>query len=355
MTENSLSLTTDNWQYLHGKPRLSGSLKNKTEDFCVEEVLGFDLSNSGEHSFLWIKKTDTNTAFVGELLAKFAKVPLRNIGYAGRKDKYAVTYQWFSIYHANKPIPNWQKFSAQNVEIIKVSKHDKKLKTGALKSNKFKITINLSTSIDTDWLTSRIESIKRLGVPNYFGQQRFGEMRTSDDRLVLNGNLLLGEKFIQGEIIKNRNKRSMMISALRSWLFNQVVSKRIENEKIHIALWGDVMQLTGSKSYFVCHREDMPTMIDRLNKRDIQITAPMWGSGKQLSKEDAHAFENSVIEDYQMLCDKLSDIGLKQERRALLLYPEAFEYDVKGDILTLRFELPAGAFATSVIREIVNT
>ncbi|MFC3123297.1 tRNA pseudouridine(13) synthase TruD [Agaribacter flavus] len=348
-------LSTEQWAYLHGKPALTGTLKQTPQDFVVKEVLGFTPTNSGEHSFLWIKKTNLNTAYVAELLAKFCQVPLRNIGYAGRKDKRAETYQWFSVYHASRPKPDWNKFKQEDMEIVNRTFHDKKLKTGSLRGNTFSINIQLHQAPCETWLDERMKAISEQGVPNYFGQQRFGEMQTREGNMVLNGNLRLGERLLAGEAIKNRNKRSMVISALRSWLFNQMLSERIERGLFDCLLVGDVLQLSGSKSYFVCTKDEFSRNNQRRVDRDVQLTASLWGQGKPLSRDDALVFESSVVNEYRILGDKLTELGLKQERRATVLYVKDLDYQVDSDILKLKFELPSGAFATSVIREIVST
>lgn len=340
-------LTTTHWEYLHGRPTTTGVLKQQAEDFIVREQLGFSPSGAGEHIYLWLRKEGLNTAYVAEQLAAFTQLPLRNISYAGRKDKHAVTEQWFGVHKPGKTDYDWQQFTLPGAEILHSSRHHKKLRTGVLKGNSFEIVIRqLSATQD---LTERLEQIATQGVPNYFGQQRFGDTRHQAN----GGNLALAEKMLQGEVIRNRNKRSMAISALRSWLFNEFVSQRLAEHKFHTPMSGEVMQLAGSNSIFVCTEAD-ETILQRLTAQDINITAPMWGQGELLSQSETARWEKQQADKQQQLCAGLAQLGLQQERRAVRLYPQNMHWKIEADRLTIAFTLPSGCFATSVIRELVN-
>lgn len=350
----AMSLSTQHWQYLHGGPLTTGVIKQQPDDFIVEEFLGFELTGEGEHHVLWIEKLNTNTAFVAEQLSAFSGIPLRDIAYAGRKDKYARTRQYFSVYQGKHRTPDWDKFSCPNVSILAVTRHNKKFRLGALAGNKFTLTIRDFHIDDIDKLAHRFELIKQHGVPNYYGQQRFGEMHTSNG-VRLNGNLELALKMSQGEKIRNRNKRSMAISALRSWLFNELVSKRIEQSLHQTILYGDALQLSGSNSFFVVNdNDDIATLYERLKQRDIGITAPLYGEGKAIVESAAAEFEKNASSRHVNLLVALAGLGLKQERRAILLFPNDLKWHYDNDTLHVSFMLPAGAFATSVIHEIVN-
>lgn len=387
----SSTMHTDHWHYFHGKPTISAVLKATPADFTVKEILTFEPLGEGEHVLVWLRKTELNTAFVAEQLAKFAQIPLRNVSYAGRKDKFAVTEQWFSLHMPGKDMPNWAEFNLPGAEVLKTQRHHKKLRPGNLDCNLFQITLrNLS---NTDGLVERLEKIKKEGVPNYFGPQRFGEIRlpaapsdaglqtssTSDidDKNALaasdtpavtadtpavkrrGGNLELAQKMIDGETIRNRNKRSMAISALRSWLFNEFIHGRIEYSlaqkcPLQSAMKGDLLMLNGSNSFFKCEEPD--AMIQaRLNEQDIQLSAPLWGKGELGSSEAALALESSIATAHPAQCALLETLGLKQERRPIWLFPLKMHWELNGDTLSLAFYLPPGCFATSVLRELVTT
>lgn len=341
------TLATDQWRYLHNKPQISGVLKDRVEDFIVRERLGYEPCGEGEHIYLWVRKQGLNTAFVAEEIAKFCQLPLRAVTYAGRKDKYAITEQWFSVHKPGLAEYNWSAFSLAGSEILKAIRHNKKLRVGVLKGNQFELVVrHLST---TNGLQQRLELIASEGVPNYFGGQRFGDTRHHQQ----GGNLALAQTMIAGDAIRNRNKRSMAISALRAWLFNQFVSERITHNCFTQALRGDLMILSGSASFF-CAEQIEPQTMQRLQSGDILISAPMWGEGQLASKVEALEFESRVAADNITVAQALATLGLKQERRAIALRPQNMAWHIAQQELKISFELPAGAFATSVLREVVN-
>jgi tRNA pseudouridine13 synthase len=338
----------DRWNYLGPPPIQSGIIKSRPQDFIVREKLGYDLLGEGEHIYLWVRKEQLNTAYLAEQIAKFTKLPLRAVTYAGRKDKHAVTEQWFGVHKPGKAEYDWDKLAVPGAKVIKAIRHNKKLRTGVLKGNHFELLVREISSFEG--IEERLQSLSENGVPNYFGPQRFGDSRY-DPR---GSNLVLAEKMILGEEIRNRNKRSMAISALRSWLFNEYVSARIEDNCYQQPLVGDVMQLSGSASFFNADIID-PTILQRLNIRDIQISAPMWGAGNLASQDTAAEFENRLALKHPKVTETLTNLGLKQERRPISLYPQDISWEMDNSQLSLRFTLPAGAFATSVLREVVKT
>ena len=340
-------LTTDHWQYLHGKPESTGKLKVQNDDFVVREILGYEPCGEGEHIYLWCRKTGLNTAFVAEQIAKFCQLPLRAVTYAGRKDKHAITEQWIGVHLPGKGDFDWQTLKLEGLEIISAKRHNKKLRTGVLKGNRFELMLRSITQPDA--LVARLELIKSHGVPNYFGQQRFGESRYHPG----GSNLALAEKMIAGEEIRNRNKRSMAISAMRSWLFNEFVSKRIASGCYQKVITGDPLILAGSNSFFVAEKND-ETLAQRLATGDIQISAPMWGKGDLAAQHDALIWEQEVARHHLPLAQSLENLGLKQERRAISLLPAKMQWNFVDDGVKIAFDLPSGCFATSVVRELIS-
>lgn len=346
------SLSTQHWNYLYGQPAGNGLLKAQPDDFKVSELLGYEPSGEGEHIYLWTRKIGLNTAFVAEQLAKFCQLPLRNVSYAGRKDKHSVSEQWFGLHVPGKQSFNWSEMALQGFEVLHAKRHNKKLRTGVLKGNTFAIRIRNIT--EREDVLQRLDKIKQSGVPNYYGEQRFGLIRVTDSAaLKLGGNLVLAEKMLQGETIRNRNKRSMAISALRSWLFNEFVSKRIESNTMQFPMNGDVFVLSGSNSYFI-EPEINDETVARLSSGDIQISAPLWGAGSLSSQSQTAEFEQMIAKDNSAICRLLEQLGLKQERRFIHLSPHKFTWEFDQDDLLLQFSLPSGCFATSVIRELSN-
>lgn len=344
-----MQLNTEHWQYLNEAPVATGILKQEAADFKVTEELGYSLSGDGEHIFIKLEKTNLNTAFVAEQLAAFCRLPLRQVTYAGRKDKYAVTRQWFGLHVPGKTEYDWQQFNLEGTRILQVCRHNKKLRTGQLKGNTFEITLREVN--DPDSVIASLERSTRHGVPNYYGSQRFGIQRLSETGTVnRGGNLLMAERMLNGEVIKNRNKRSMALSALRSWLFNEMLSQRIGAGKLMSVLPGDVINLTGSNSIFVADAETAP-LVTRLQQRDISTTIPLWGKGDLGSTGEALQLEMTFASAYPQVTDYLAGKSLSMERRAAIIWPQRLEWNQQGDTLIVKFFLPSGCFATTVLRE----
>jgi tRNA pseudouridine13 synthase len=337
----------EHWQHQYPKLDILGHFKMSNEDFQVTEVLGYEPIGEGEHIYLWVRKSGLNTAYLAEQIAKFTQLPLRTVTYAGRKDKHAQTKQWFSVHLPGKGEFDWTKFNEPGAEVLKSIRHNKKLRTGVLKGNRFNITLRQLSS--TSGIDERLQQIKQDGVPNYYGSQRFGNT-THDPR---GGNLVLAEKMINGEQIRNRNKRSMAISALRSWLFNEILNSRLQIDCLNKPLTGDVMQLAGSNSFF-CAQQIDSSIRERLSARDIYLSAPLWGKGQLASESEALQFELNLAQQHHMIVKTLEDLGLQQERRAINLFPNDLEWSLANDTLNLTFSLPSGTFATSVLRELID-
>ena len=340
-------MKTDHWLHQYPKLNILGQLKSSAEDFQVTEILGYEPIGEGEHIYLWVRKIGLNTAYLAEQIAKFTRLPLRAVTYAGRKDKHAQTEQWFSVHLPGKGEFDWTQFNKPGAEVLKSIRHNKKLRTGVLKGNRFNITLRQLSS--TSGIDERLQQIKHSGVPNYYGAQRFGNT-LHDPR---GGNLVLADKMINGETIRNRNKRSMAISALRSWLFNEILHSRLGNGFLNKPLSGDVMQLAGSNSFF-CAQQIDNSIIQRIQQRDIYLSAPLWGKGQLASESDALQFEHNLSQQHLIIGQTLENLGLNQERRAINLFPNDLEWSWKNDTLNLIFSLPAGTFATSVLRELLD-
>ncbi|GIU43960.1 tRNA pseudouridine(13) synthase TruD [Shewanella algidipiscicola] len=327
--------------YLHGQPQASADLRTHNRDFIVEEILPFLPTGEGEHHMLHVRKEGLNTADVAKMLSSFAKVHPKEVTFAGQKDKHAITEQWFGVRIPGKETPKWDELNSEQLTILSSSRHSKKLRTGALVGNRFTLTLRAVSDIAD--VIKRIELVKQTGVPNYFGEQRFGH----DGK-----NLIFGRQMLAGRNVKDRNKRSMYLSAVRSNLYNAVVSARLAKYGTQV-LEGDCVMLAGSKSYFVANPWD-EALLERLAQKDIQLSAPLWGRGQPLSQAEALAFETSISEQFAEDCHGLEQAGLNQERRTLLLEPQHLSYETDEDVLVIKFILPAGCFATSLLRELVD-
>lgn len=329
--------------YLHGKPTAQGCIRAEVEDFFVQEQLGFEPSGAGEHVFLWIRKRSTNTNFVAEQLSKLAKVHPKDVSFAGMKDRHAVTEQWFCVRMAGKADPDWQQLNDDCIEVLRVVRHAKKLRRGTLKGNLFRIKFRNVENMAG--LAARFEQLVAQGVPNYFGEQRFGhDGKNLEEALAM----------FAGKRIKNRNKKSLCLSAARSYLYNQIVSQRLAAHQLN-PLAGDVVMLQGSNSFFHVP-EWTPELLERLQSGDVGLSAPLWGRGTLPSTMQAQALEQAMAETLAPYAQGLEAAGLEQDRRRMLLHPEAssIEIDAVAQSVEVTFELPSGCFATSLLRELIT-
>jgi tRNA pseudouridine13 synthase len=331
-------------------PRASGPvlgnaiLKATAEDFQVDEVLDIPLSGNGEHLWLWVEKRNLNTEEAARRLARAAGVPLRNISYAGLKDRQALTRQWFSLHLPGKADPDLGAAENETLSILKRTRHSRKLQRGAHSANGFTLRLT-GLNADHPALDARLEQLRSQGVPNYFGTQRFGhEGGNIHDALDWAGRQALPEQ---------RNVRSRLLSSARSYLFNQVLAQRVTNGSWQHAQVGDLLAFTDSRSFFPAGEAECSD--PRLAILDLHPTGPMWGDGLPATSGVTGELEQRIGEQQASLCQWLARAGMTHERRILRLpiggltwhYPEP-------DVLQLEFVLPAGCFATVVVRELVD-
>ena len=330
--------------YAYGEPSTNGRLKTQNSDFKVDEIMPIELSGEGEHLWLKIEKDGSNTDWVAQQLAKLVGLKSMAVSYAGMKDRHAITTQWFSMHLPGMDDPDFSLLQTDEFKILEQHRHDKKLKRGALSGNRFTLRIT-ELDGDLDALEQKLHKIKQFGVPNYFGEQRFGREM---------GNLFKAEKMFRGELKKlKKPQRGLYLSAARSWIFNQVLSSRIQQQNWLEPIQGDVFMLNGKSA---CFAEAISDEIkQRLEQSEIHITACLWGEGESMATADAFKLEQTVASEFKFLAEGLESARLKQERRAMRLMPENMVWKIEDNVLTLNFDLPAGAFATMLLRECVST
>ena len=332
------------WPRALGEPVLSARIRATPGDFRVEELDGFEPSGEGEHLLLTLEKRGMNTAFVAKLVAQWAGIAESGVGYAGLKDRHAITVQRFSVHLPGREAPYAGLLEAHDgLRVLAQARHSKKLPRGALAGNRFVLVLR-DVQGERAGIEARLREIASRGVPNYFGEQRFG--RGGDNV----GNALAmfgGRRFA-------REQRSHLLSAARSQLFNRVLAARVERGCWDEALEGEVWMLDGSRSVFGPVPVD-DTLQQRLADFDIHPTAPLWGRGALRSEGAASALELDALGDEQSMALRkgLEAAGLKQERRATRLRPGELEWAWLDDSsLQLRFALPPGAYSTTVIAEL---
>ena len=325
--------------FAHGDPLGSADFRTEPEDFVVDETLGFRPSGEGEHLFLHIRKRNRNTRWVAEQLAHLAGVSTMDVGYCGMKDRRAVTSQWFSLY-LPKRVPKRELdvtmvAAIEGVELLASARHNRKLRRGEHQSNTFKIRLRNCTAQQLE-LEPRLSAIAESGVPNYFGEQRFGHggnnLREFEKLFVGQRgdtrarNRQRGRNRKGGKGVANRGSDTgIYLSAGRSYLYNRILAMRVEQESWNQLLPG----------------EDA-------------ATGALWGRGRNQRSEQLIALERQVAAQLPGWCDALEHSGMSQERRALVLLPEQFCWNFDGADLTLDFRLAPGCFATSILRELTT-
>ncbi|MDH5391550.1 MAG: tRNA pseudouridine(13) synthase TruD [Gammaproteobacteria bacterium] len=333
----------DKLPLLHTQAPLSACLKTEYEDFQVDEIMPVECSGEGEHVWLKITKRGCNTEQVASALEKFAQVKQVAVSYAGLKDRYAVTTQWFSVQLPGQQGPDWQQLDNEAFRIEQICRHSRKLKRGTLKANRFKIRLRQLQGDQADW-QRQLELIATKGVPNYFGLQRFGHAM---------GNLVRATDLLNNNKMRRLKpfKRGIYLSAMRSWLFNQMLGQRIADNTFHTAIAGDVYMLAASQA---CFQELSNALIEqRLSQADIHLTAAMWGRGQAMTADAAAQLEQQVAARHADFATALEKAGLIQERRAMRLMPEKMRWQFEADqCLNVEFELIKGSYATSVLREL---
>lgn len=331
------------WPYAWGGPIGSGVIKTVDDDFIVEEMLPFEPEGEGEHVFLHIEKCGENTEYVARLLARHAGVRQRDIGIAGLKDRHARTRQWFSVWLPGKDEPEWTDAETPTIKILQVVRHARKLKRGALSGNRFRITIRQWDG-DRNQMERRLRLIRQQGFPNYFGEQRFGH---AGQNVVKALALTAGKKM-------KRERQSLLLSAARSFLFNQVLASRIADQSWNRLLAGELCKLQDSNSMF---RVDELTEKEqgRVEAGEIHPTASLWGLGAENGSGVADFLEQSVVERFPDLVKIITKLGVEAGRRSLRVIPQQLQWEFSQDQqLELRFSLPAGSYATALLRELVR-
>ncbi len=334
----------DDLAYAHGKPATSAIFKASPEDFRVDEDLGFEASGEGEHLFLHIEKRGVNTEELVKHLSRLLDKSPKLISYAGLKDRQAITTQWLSIHTPGLEIPEAEGLEGPGFKVLKTARHSRKLKTGFLAGNRF--TLTLREVNDPAALETRLLLIQKEGVPNYFGPQRFGHEGQ---------NLQRAEKMLFEKMkVKDRFLKGIYLSAARSGLFNLICSARVAGNSWNQVISGDICQLAGTHSIFSVADVDESIKM-RTDSFDISPAAPLWGKGEERVSAEALSIQNRVLEPLEKWCAALIEQRLERAYRPLRLQAENMSWSWDNNQLTLAFNLTAGSYATSVLRELVHT
>lgn len=328
------------WTRALGEPVSAGRIRQCEGDFRVDEHLGFEASGTGEHLLLQVEKSNLNTVDVVNMLAAHAGVAPRDVGYSGLKDRYAVCTQWLTLPCSSSF--DWRAFERPGLRILAGERHHRKLKRGTHRGNRFRIRVALD-AFDAADLDGRLRAVRDGGVPNYFGEQRFGRRFEDNARHLVEGGRL------------PRMQRSMTLSGIRANLFNRVLDHRVRDGSWNSALPGEYVNLDGTRSGFAASDGD-PDIARRIEIMDLHPTGPLYGGGANQARGAAASLEDEVIRELRAWHDVLVRAGLKMERRPTRCIVRELDWrlDEPERALELKFALRRGQFATSVLREILG-
>lgn len=323
--------------------RLQGLIKQHPEDFVVVERLPEQPSGEGEHLWLLVEKTAQNTQWVAKQLALWAGVSPREVSFAGMKDRQAVTTQTFSVHLPGRADPDMASFEVDGVRILSATRHTRKLKTGQLVGNLFSIRVRLKQHDDMGAIVEQWQQVVERGVPNYFGPQRFGQQGK---------NVAEGILWLRGEKKLPRHLQGIHLSAVRSWLFNQLLAQRVNEGNWFSVLPGDFVQFTEGKAGFYCEQPG-PNDIERVEQGAASPCASLPGQTRDsfLILEEREA---RVLASYTAVLESLVNYRVDRHFRKLRLFIEQPQLQFIENDPLYTFFLPAGSFATSVMAELFD-
>jgi len=295
---------------------------------------------------LTVRKRGRNTQEVARALAKLAGVPQVAVGYAGLKDRQAVTTQHFTVQLPGREEPDWSALEDDALQILYRARHHRKIRRGALRGNRFTIRV-VGVAGDRGLAEQHIQRLMVAGAPNYFGPQRFGRDGQNLERAA--------GMFAGRGRRPNREQRGLLLSAARAHLFNQVLAHRVADGTWDQTLDGDVLSLAGSQRQFLYDPDDT-TIASRLAQLDIHPTGPMCGrpSRALVPGSQALQLEEQALAGWADWIGALQRFGVDADRRALRLAVDGLEWQWDHEALLLSFGLVAGAYATAVMRELVS-
>lgn len=327
---------------------IGGEIKTCPENFIVNEMPAYEPSGEGEHLFIHITKRGITTKDVQKALAKIYNTNFKDVEFAGIKDKHALTSQYFSVWLRNGQSKKLAYELEKNMPITinNMEFHNRKLKMGHLKGNVFKIKIsNIKIPLNEAYKRAYniTEEIHKKGLPNFYGEQRFGKDGDNADR---------GFRILKGEErVHNKWLKRFLLSSLQSNLFNYYLTRRIENKLFDKILKGDIAKKHDTGGIFVVEEVDKEQI--RLDNKEICFTGPMYGKKMKQADDEAGELEASVLKEYEIKEEEIKEAKLTGTRRAGIILPR-IKIEQQSDGLTLEFSLPKGAFATIVLREIMK-
>lgn len=324
------------WPGLDPQPVLSGVYKARPEDFEVEEVLGFEPAGEGDHWLLRVEKRGLNTAQAADLLAAHARVPRLAVGFAGRKDRWAVAVQHFTVLAPRLREEDWLGLRLPGLRVLAARRHRRKLPRGAHRGNRFRVRLGAVCGAHGA-IAERLERFAAEGFPNYFGAQRFGR----------------GEANLEPAIDFRgpaRRWREFSLSAARAALFNAILAQRIQSGTWNRLLPGDLAIHDGRGSFFRVTDPIAPELDRRCLEGLIHPSGALWGIGPTPAEGEPGRLETAVAALHPQWVERCERAGLRHDRRALRVLPRelGFSFD-RPQGLTIECFLPRGSYMTVLL------
>lgn len=327
-------------------PGAGGRIGPEPEDFQVDEVGAFAPSGGGEHLWVRVQKRGLNTEDAIRAVARAAGVRERDVGSAGMKDRHAVTTQWLSLVTTSDPA-GWQ--LPEGVSVLESTRHDKKLRTGQLAGNRFRVRLTEVPAGGAERAAAICERLRAAGLANYFGSQRFGR---GGENLARALDWLRGGAVLRGK--RGRFYQKLHPSVIQSEIFDRYLTARAELGLGRL-LAGEVVRLDGSGSVFVV--EEPERELPRLRSGDIHLTGPMIGQKTRAARGEPLELEQRITAELGLDETLLSLLARHAPgtRRDLVVPLAELELRPRGaDQLELAFFLPAGSYATQLVRELTR-
>jgi tRNA pseudouridine13 synthase len=336
-------------------PGIGGQIKSAPEDFEVEEIPAYKAAGTGDFLFLWIEKRDMGAEYFQRQIANRLQIAVGEVGTAGLKDRHAITRQMVSVPSRAESLLG--QLDRDGIRVLEVSRHTNKLKPGHLHGNRFRILIRNPLPGAPERLQPVLTRIRDLGLPNYYGHQRFGrEGETVNQGFAL----LRGQPQPISEDGRRPNRRSpflrkLALSAAQSSLFNHYLAKRLVDGLLRVVLQGDVMAKWPVGGMF--QATELAKEQERFDKRETIHAGPMFGKKTFPASEEAATREALILQEAGLTVHSFHGFGklLQGTRRHNLIYVDDLDALVEPEGVRLSFTLPAGSYATVLLREICKS
>ncbi len=332
---------------------IQGQIRCHAEDFVVDEVPAYAPEGQGDHLFIRFEKRHLTTQDALRRIAQWLGSNPRDAGWAGLKDRNAVTTQWISVFKAQQTRA-LEETPPDGIRILETAYHRHKLRIGHLSANRFRIRIREVNPNEDANVNAILERVSKQGLPNYFGEQRFGtsspETKSSLERAT---------DWITGQWRgpRDRFQSKFLVSVFQSHLFNSFVARRMEEGAYLSPFEGDIMRKETTGGLFAVKREELEEARKRILDWEISPTGPMYGARMMWPEGEARAREQAFLVSEGFTEDHLHRFAKFGEgtRRTIRVRPQDVQAKREGTDLWIEFQLPSGSYATTLLREITKT